>query len=87
MQLPNGKVGFSKAMSAGWILVDKSKGKPLVKKKVPNITDSVQIHLQRLSKGDTSQLTDSLKQEYKKRKLVQEVVVKSFLLNKGKRKH
>jgi len=83
MKLPNGKVGFSKAMSAGWILVDKSSDKPLVKRKIPEIVDTVQIHLKGIANGDVSQLTDNLKQEYKKRKLLQEVVVKSFLLKKG----
>lgn len=83
MKLPNAKVGFSKAMSAGWILVDKSGEKPLVKRKIPEIVDSVQAHLKALAAGDTTELNDNLKQEYKKRKLLQEVVVKSFLLKKG----
>lgn len=83
MKLPNGKVGFSKAMSSGWILVDKSGGAPLVKKRVSGITDEVQKNLKYIAAGDHSQITDNLKQEYKKRKLIQEVVVKSFLLTKG----
>lgn len=41
MKLPNAKVGFSKAMSNGWILVDKAVNPPLVKKKVPEIKDLV----------------------------------------------
>ncbi|KAB0800269.1 hypothetical protein PPYR_06156 [Photinus pyralis] len=83
MKIPNAKVGFSKAMSAGWILVDKSGPKPLVKRKVSEIVDTVQNHLRSIADGDFSVLTDALKQEYKKRKLLQEVVVKSFLLQKG----
>jgi len=43
MKLPNAKVGFSKAMSNGWILVDKAVNPPLVKKKVPEIKDLVGI--------------------------------------------
>lgn len=80
MKLPNAKIGFSKAMSAGWIQVDKSSGAPLVKRKVENIVDTVQQHLSNIA---NLQISDDLKQEYKKRKLIQEVVVKSFLLKKG----
>lgn len=36
------KLGFSKAMSAGWITLDKSSQPPLVKPKVESITDEVQ---------------------------------------------
>ncbi|KAK4881073.1 hypothetical protein RN001_004392 [Aquatica leii] len=83
MKLPNAKIGFSKAMSAGWVVVDKSTGKQIVKRKVNKIIDQVQINLQAIANGDFSQLTDNIKQEYKKRKLLQEVTVKSFLLSKG----
>ena len=38
-----GKVGFSKAMSAGWITLDKTAKPPLVKKKVDSIEDNVQV--------------------------------------------
>lgn len=37
-----GKLGFSKAMSHGWILIDKSSGTPVVKRKVDSIDDEVQ---------------------------------------------
>ena len=40
---PAGKVGFSKAMSAGWITLDKTAKPPLVKKKVDSIEDNVQV--------------------------------------------
>lgn len=83
MKLPNAKIGFSKAMSAGWILVDKSVGAPIVKRKIPEIIDTVQHHLADIASGNGLQVVDGLKQEYKKRKLIQEVVVKSFLLKKG----
>ncbi|CAH1959636.1 unnamed protein product [Acanthoscelides obtectus] len=83
MKLPNAKIGFSKAMSAGWVQVDKSCTPPLVKKKVPEIVDTVQEHMRKIMKGDISNITDKEKQEYKKRKLIQEVVVKSFNLTKG----
>ncbi|VEN34984.1 unnamed protein product [Callosobruchus maculatus] len=83
MKLPNAKIGFSKAMSAGWIQVDKSCVPPLVKKKVPEIVDTVQEHMNQIIKGDILNISDKDKQEYKKRKLIQEVVVKSFNLTKG----
>ena len=38
-----GKVGFSKAMSAGWITLDKAAKPPLVKRKVSAIEDTVQV--------------------------------------------
>ncbi|GJQ74504.1 hypothetical protein Trydic_g21371 [Trypoxylus dichotomus] len=83
MTLPNGKVGFSKAMSCGWILLDKNGAVPLVKRKVAKIVDVVQNHLESIKAGNLSEITDNLKQEYKKRKLIQEVVIKYFVLQKG----
>ncbi|XP_023021722.1 phenylalanine--tRNA ligase alpha subunit isoform X2 [Leptinotarsa decemlineata] len=83
MGLPNAKVGFSKAMSVGWIIVDKSVKPPLVKRKIPEIVDTVQNHLDLIRTGDASKITDKEKQEYKKRKLIQEVIIKSFNLTKG----
>lgn len=79
--VPNAKVGFAKAMSAGWIMMDKAT--KLVKKQVDSITDTVQLHLKSISAGNMTGIDDKLKQEYKKRKLVQEVVIKSFVLSKG----
>ncbi|XP_076260587.1 phenylalanine--tRNA ligase alpha subunit [Rhynchophorus ferrugineus] len=83
MKLSNGKVGFSKAMSNGWIFVDKSVNPPVIKKKVPDIKDIAQEHLQQIEAGNHSSITDKEKAEYKKRKLIQEIVIKSFLLKKG----
>ncbi|CAH0399269.1 unnamed protein product [Chilo suppressalis] len=79
---PNAKVGFSKAMSSGWILIDKSGGAPLVKRKVETITDTVQEHLNEIKKG-IDNLADNVRNDYKKRKLLQEVTIKSFMLSKG----
>lgn len=79
--VPNAKIGFSKAMSAGWIAVDKSKG--VVVRKVSEIQDVVQTNLQLIAEGQGANVPDAAKQDFKKRKLVQEVVVKSFLLKKG----
>ncbi|CAH2085166.1 unnamed protein product [Euphydryas editha] len=79
--VPNAKVGFSKAMSLGWIYIDKS-GAPLVKRKVESITDTVQDHLNEIKKG-IDNLPDNVRNDYKKRKLLQEITIKSFLLSKG----
>lgn len=79
---PNAKVGFSKAMSQGWILVDKSINPPLVKRKVDAIEDSVQHNLMSVANGKND-LPANLVAEYKKRKLLQEITTKSFILSKG----
>lgn len=81
--VPNAKIGFSKAMSAGWITMDKTNSPPLIRKQVTEITDTVQLHVKAVVAGDVSEINDKLKQEYKKRKLVQEVVIKYFVLSKG----
>lgn len=82
MKVPNAKVGFSKAMSAGWIMVDKSSNPPLVKKKVPHIEDTVQELLKRVL-IEVSKVPQKDLQEFKKRKLLQEVTLKSFNLTRG----
>ncbi|KAK1130700.1 hypothetical protein K0M31_018813 [Melipona bicolor] len=76
--VPFAKVGFSKALQASWIVIDKSSGTPIVKKKVSSITDITQKDLK-----DLASLTDRLKNEYKKRKLIQEIVIKFVQLGKG----
>ena len=78
-----GKVGFSKALSAGWILIDKSGGKPLVKRKVERIDDVIKKNLNIILAGSQGDVSDKEKQEYKKRKLIQEVTEKSYILSKG----
>lgn len=79
----NAKVGFSKAMAHGWILVDKVNGKPIVRKKVDSIKDMVQEHLSQVDAGNAKNLTDAMRTDYRKRKLLQEIVVKSFIISKG----
>lgn len=66
--IPFAKIGFSKALQAGWIVIDKSNGIPIVKKKATSITDVIQNDLK-----DLTSLTDQLRNDYKKRKLIQEV--------------
>lgn len=80
---PNAKVGFSKAMAQGWIVVDKSGAKPLIKRKVDSIVDVVQEHLKQVSSG-AAEISDATRNDYKKRKLLQETVTKSFIISKGK---
>ena len=46
-----GKVGLGKAMSQGWVTVDKSGGKPVVKRKVQTISDTVQANLKKIAEG------------------------------------
>ncbi|KAJ8955055.1 hypothetical protein NQ314_006935, partial [Rhamnusium bicolor] len=83
MKLPNAKVGFSKAMSNGWIFVDKNCTPPLVIRKVAEIVDAVQEHLKQVVAGNYSDMSEKERQEYKKRKLIHDVVTKSFNLKKG----
>ncbi|XP_012522681.2 phenylalanine--tRNA ligase alpha subunit isoform X2 [Monomorium pharaonis] len=75
---PYAKVGFSKAMVAGWITLDKSGDVPIVRKKVLSIVDTVQTHLKNLTS-----VPENVKVEYKKRKFLQEVVIKIMCLEKG----
>lgn len=65
---PHAKVGFSKAMVAGWIELDKSGNVPTVRRKAPSIVDVIQTHLKNLAN-----VPESVKAEYKKRKLLQEM--------------
>lgn len=65
--VPYAKVGFSKAIVAGWIKLDKSSGKPMVTRSISTIEDTTQNNLKNFDN-----LTDNIKLEYKKRKLLQE---------------
>lgn len=70
-------------MSAGWCVVDKSGAKPLIRRKVDTIVDTVQEHLIAVTKDLAADLSDAVRNDYKKRKLLQEVVTKSFVISKG----
>lgn len=78
------KVGFSKAMSNGWIVIDKETKK--VRPKVDSIQDSVhaliksisELSIEKHNELDIKSVTD-----LKKRKLVVESVVKYLLIEKG----
>lgn len=79
--VPNAKIGFSKAIPKGWIALDKATGK--VTRKVSEIKDEVQEHLVAISNKNHESIEPHIKQDYKKRKLLQEVVIKSFNIKKG----
>jgi len=82
--VPNAKVGFSKAMSAGWIKVDKAaEGGPRVLRKVETIEDKVQQTLEKIANLQLEDVTDDNKKEYKKRKLITEVKEVSYTISKG----
>ncbi|XP_011138815.2 phenylalanine--tRNA ligase alpha subunit isoform X2 [Harpegnathos saltator] len=75
---PYAKLGFSKAMAAGWIQLDNSTGTPIVRKKVSSIVDTVLEHLK-----DIKNVPDKVKIEYKKRNLMREVVINMVYVVKG----
>lgn len=77
MLLPNAKIGFSQAMSKGWIAIDRAANK--VVKKINIVVDKVKEDLEKL-KSFQDNISESDKLDYKKRKLIREVVVKSFIL-------
>ncbi|XP_030567467.1 phenylalanine--tRNA ligase alpha subunit-like [Drosophila novamexicana] len=80
----NAKLGFSKAMSQGWLWLDKSVQPPLIRRRVANIVDHVQEQLLQLQlAGGEAQLSAPDVTDYKKRKLLQELSIKSFRLSKG----
>ncbi|XP_041474896.1 phenylalanine--tRNA ligase alpha subunit-like [Lytechinus variegatus] len=82
--VPNAKIGFSKAMSAGWLEVNKKcEGGPRVLRKVSSIEDKVQLQLQRIRQGNVEIITDKERAELKKRKLITEVTRNTFLIKKG----
>lgn len=70
-------------MSHGWIVIDKAGGTPIVKRKVESIEDIVQKHLIELTRGKGEGISDGIKNDYKKRKLLIENIIKSFIISKG----
>ncbi|KFM67589.1 Phenylalanine--tRNA ligase alpha subunit B, partial [Stegodyphus mimosarum] len=76
-------VGFSKAMSAGWIYLEKKNGAPVAFRKVDNIIDEVQNNLLKIQKSRENEVSLQIKNELKKRKLLQEVTIKSYKIGKG----
>ncbi|KAF0314224.1 Phenylalanine--tRNA ligase alpha subunit [Amphibalanus amphitrite] len=81
--VPNAKIGFSKAVSCGWVRVDKGPAGARVCRRVQSVTDVVRLHLAALQDSADADVSEKLKAEYKKRKLLQEVVSKSYTVSKG----
>lgn len=75
--VPNGKIGFSKAMAKGWIFINRAEN--VIMKKDISVVDKVKEDLLEL-KALNDQISSADKNDYKKRKLIREVVVKSFKL-------
>ncbi|KAM7288176.1 RNA-dependent RNA polymerase 6 [Ixodes scapularis] len=73
--VPNAKVGFSKAMSLGWVRLDKTgDGGPTAFRKVDEIEDRAQQYLAAIQRRCPDQVPDAQKQDLKKRKLLSEVL-------------
>ena len=72
--VPNAKIGFSKAMSAGWLRIDKkAEGGPRLYRKVNSIDDKVRELLRSVAQlGEDGIPSEQLK-EFKKRKLINNV--------------
>ncbi|XP_063302017.1 phenylalanine--tRNA ligase alpha subunit [Pelobates fuscus] len=84
MKLPIGKIGFSKAMSNRWIKLDKSAaGGPRVFQAVDSVDDSVKEKLQLVLQGKTESINEKERNELKKRKLLNEVTIKTYWVTKG----
>jgi len=80
---PSGKIGMSKAIQAGWLKIKKEGGEPKVVRAVESIVDIVQKNLKALSKDVTVNVDSTTVNEYKKRKLMQQVTVTSYKISKG----
>ena len=78
-----GKLGFSKAIANKWIVLDKSGGKPVVKRNVDTIEDKVKELLVKLESLNVNDVSDGDKNDLKKRKLAKEEVIKSFDIKRG----
>lgn len=70
----NAKLGFAKAMSNGWIEVDKKNSAgPLVVKKLASINDEVQDVLTKIQNMKLDDVPEKSIQDLKKRKLISEM--------------
>uniref|UniRef100_A0A0R3RH18 phenylalanine--tRNA ligase n=1 Tax=Elaeophora elaphi TaxID=1147741 RepID=A0A0R3RH18_9BILA len=83
MKLPFGKVGISKAIAFGWIAIDKTTGTVRLVRKVEKIDDKVQNELKMILEGNAEKLDAKTVNELKKRKLMTEINIKSYLVKKG----
>ena len=77
------KIGFSKAMSQGWISMDKSTNPPKIMRKVQDLKeDAVKNQLVSVQSGKS--ISEKERSDLKKRKLIQESTVKTYKIKKGK---
>ncbi|MFH4975138.1 hypothetical protein AB6A40_001847 [Gnathostoma spinigerum] len=83
MKHPFGKIGIGKALAAQWISIDKSGGTIKVIRKVSSIKDAVQEQLDLIQNNKEKNVAPKVIQELKKRKLLQEINIKGYVLKKG----
>jgi len=78
------KIGFGKAISHGWIELDKkSDDGPKIKRKAATIHDEVQNLLKKIQALDISDVAEKTIHDLKKRKLIAEVTTVAFKVTKG----
>ena len=75
------KIGLGKAMSAGWIQINKES--KMIQRKVDSITDSVKANLKLVAADKINEIQKKSIDEYKKRKLLHEVNFTAYKLSKG----
>ena len=81
--VPNAKIGFSKAMSAGWLRIEKKEGVATVHRNVESVTDKVQQAIEMISTGKLAGIGGETLKNLKGRKLITEGSIKSYHVSKG----
>lgn len=82
MKMPNAKIGFSKAMTLGWLAMDKKHANgPTVFRKVDGAIDVVKAVLVDIE--NRQNVEEKKIQDLKKRKLITPIVTKFYSLTKG----
>ncbi|KAH8035109.1 hypothetical protein HPB51_004350 [Rhipicephalus microplus] len=76
------QLGLSKALALGWVLLDKEHGTVRLSCTEPP-PDLVQASLCQVRSGHAHLLDDAQRQELKRRKLLRQVVVKSYRVQRG----
>ncbi|VDN59684.1 unnamed protein product [Dracunculus medinensis] len=83
LEHPFGKIGIAKALSAGWIGIDKSSGSVRIVRKIDKIEDMVKKNLILIANNREEEVNQKFIQELKKRKLVIETNIKTYFVRKG----
>ncbi|XP_073990643.1 phenylalanine--tRNA ligase alpha subunit isoform X2 [Rhodnius prolixus] len=78
--VPNSKIGFSKAMANGWV---KKGASAVITKVVDTVTDDVKVSLELIKNKKYNGVPQEKKNEFKKRKLIKESSVTVFKVLKG----